>query len=191
MKNRIQSLIILILISFVVSCEKDPTSCKDGIVPEPALKGAFIVNEGSFTAANASLSYFNSDSGKIFNNVFKSANGENLGSVANSILIHDTLVYIVVNNSDKIEVIGVNSFKKIVTIQLPAGSSPRHLALLNDTKGYVSNLYMNSCSIIDLAVNNGTLSPVDVPKFIEDLSGFGFTHGNFMTRWIHQAGWQR
>jgi len=132
------------------SCEKDPTSVKSNINLEPALKGVFITNEGSFSAANASLSYFDSDSGRIYNSVFLSANGSDLGSVANSITIHDTLAFIVVNNSDKIEVISVNTFKRAAVINLPSGSSPRYLAILNNTKGYVSNLYTNNCSIIDL-----------------------------------------
>lgn len=189
MKNKFCSILVLLIMVSGFSCEKDPASFKDNIVPEPALKGVFIVNEGSFTAANASLSFFNSDSGQIFNNVFRSANGENLGSVANSILIRDTLVYIVVNNSDKIEVIGVNSFKKVFTIQMPAGSSPRHLAILDDTKGYVTNLYSNNCSIIDLPGNQvvGSISTGANPeglviansKLYVANSGFGF--GNTIT----------
>ncbi len=145
-------LIILILFSIVylMSCESDPVSSKDNLIPEAVLKGVFIVNEGSFSAANASLSYFDSDSGKMYNNVFQSANGEGLGSVANGITIYDTLAFIVINNSDKIEVISVSSFKRVATIHLPSGSSPRNMIILDSTKGYVTNLYTNSCSIIDL-----------------------------------------
>ncbi len=141
------STLIFILI---ISCEKDPTSIKETIIPDPALKGILIANEGSFSAANASLSYFDSDSGKIYNNIFNSVNGIDLGSVANSITIYDTLAFLVVNNSDKIEVISVNSFMQIATINLPSGSSPRNLVVENDSKGYVTNLYTNNCSIIDL-----------------------------------------
>lgn len=135
---------------FILSCEKDPIVINANISPPINLKGVFIANEGSFNAANASLSYFNPDSGKMYNNVFKSVNGEDLGSIANSITIHDTLAFIIVNNSDKIEIISINTFRRITTIPLPAGSSPRNLVIFDNSKGYVSNLYKNNCSIIDL-----------------------------------------
>jgi len=45
-------------------------------------------------------------------------------------------------------------------------------------------------SLIDLAVNNGTLDTISAPGYMQELSGFEFTHGNFMTRWIHQAGYE-
>lgn len=150
LKSIIKTSIVFLIIIYCIGCEKDPTSVKTDELPETVLKGVFVINEGSFSAANASLSYFNADSGKIFNNVFFNANNENLGSVANSITILDTLAFIVVNNSDKIEIINVNTFKKIATINLPSGSSPRNLTILNSTIAYVSNLLTNSVSVIDL-----------------------------------------
>ncbi len=150
LKLKIILLIIILLLSLIIGCVKDPTSVNADSLPETVLRGVFIVNEGSFTAANASLSYFDVDSGIVYNNVFSSANGEDLGSVANSITILDTLAFIVVNNSDKIEIISVNTFKRVAQISLSSGSSPRNLAILNSQKAYVSNLYTNSVSIIDL-----------------------------------------
>jgi len=153
---RILAIISILFVLFINSCEKDPTSVEKNQLPEPALKGIFITNEGSFSAANASLSYFNSDSGVMYSNIFNSVNGTDLGSIANSITIYDTLVFIVVNNSDKIEVISVNSFNRIATINLPVGSSPRNFVVVNDSKGYVTNLYTNNCSIINLDTYQAT-----------------------------------
>jgi YVTN family beta-propeller protein len=150
MVSKMLFILTVLIVMILMSCEKDPASSKKNVIPEKVLKGVFIVNEGSFTAANTSLSYFDSDSGKMYNNVFHSANGVGLGSVANSITIYDTLAYIVVNNSDKVEVININSFKQVATIQFPAGSSPRNMVLLNALKAYVTNLYTNNCSIVDL-----------------------------------------
>jgi YVTN family beta-propeller protein len=142
--------ISILLLMLWSGCVKDPTSIRKDTLPTTFLQGAFIVNEGSFSAANATLSFFNPDSGIVYNNVFSTANGEDLGSVGNSITIFNTLAFIVVNNSDKIEVISVNTFKRIAQITLPPGSSPRNLAILDTAKAYVSNLYTGSCSIIDL-----------------------------------------
>jgi YVTN family beta-propeller protein len=187
--SNIKPILITLIVAMWISCEKDPTSVKKEGIPDPSLKGIFILNEGSFSAANASLSYFDSDSNKMYNNVFFATNGDILGSVGNSVSIFDTIAFIVVNNSDKIEVISVNSFKRRGTIHLPPGSSPRNLAVLNASKGYVSNLYTNSCAIIDLSTYqvDGSIATGSNPeglviansKLYVANSGFGY--GNTMT----------
>ncbi len=145
MRNKI---FILTLFSFLllISCETNP------LVPpvktNTKLKGAFIVNEGNFMQANGSLSFYGFNDHSVQNHIFKSVNQRDLGDVVNSMTIVDTLGFIVVNNSNKIEVISTNTWKSIRTIDMPAGSSPRHAAY-SDGKLYVTNLFGNSVSVID------------------------------------------
>ncbi len=133
-----------------IACEDDPTGPdSNATVPRPS--GAFIINEGNYGHSNGSLSFYSFEENTITNNIFKSINGRNLGDVVFSMTIIDSLGYIVINNSDKIEVISTKTWKSKGTINLAAGSSPRYLRSGKDGTALVTNLYANSVSIIDLS----------------------------------------
>ena len=62
-------------------------------------EGLFVVNQGNFMYANASLSYYNPQTKDIENEIFVRANGINLGDVAQSMVLYKETAYVVVNNS--------------------------------------------------------------------------------------------
>jgi Zn-dependent oligopeptidase len=50
---------------------------------------------------------------------------------------------------------------------------------------------INACmALVDIELNDGLISVEGVPQRLEELSGFEFTVGNFVTRWIHQVGYE-
>ncbi len=142
------TLMLLMTGLFMFGCETDPTG-PAGRDKTPELSGAFILNEGNFNGGNGSLSFYSPANETIQNGVFKAVNGADLGDVVQSMTIIDTLGFIVVNNSNKIEVISTHSWKKVTTINLPAGSSPRYLTY-DEQFAYVTNLFGNSISKINL-----------------------------------------
>lgn len=158
----------VLLISFlIVACQKDPTSAKKEKKVQSV--GAFIINEGNFTKGNGSLSFYSFNDQTVQNGIFKAVNGRALGDVPNSMTVWDTLGFIVVNNSNKIEVIGLKSWKSVKTIELPGGPSPRNLAVVSDSKAYVTNLYANNVAVIDLKTLSLTNTTIAVGANPEEI----------------------
>jgi hypothetical protein len=130
-------------------CVRDPVS-EVVATPSPSLRGVYVLNEGLFGHGNSTLSYFDLQTSQLTADVFFAANNKHLGDVGNSIVIRGTRAYIVVNNSDKIEVIDISNNLNVGTISVGSGRSPRQLALLNDSVGLVTNLYDASVLLLDL-----------------------------------------
>ncbi len=120
------------------------TSCMDnkpggGIIDEQDVPGVFIVNEGNFGSANASLSFYDPDKKTVENDVVARANEiTSLGDTAQSMTIYDGKGYVVVNNSGVVFVIDPGTFKVEGTIS--PFTSPRYIHFVSKTKAYVSEL---------------------------------------------------
>ncbi|MCF8302599.1 MAG: hypothetical protein K9I94_04915 [Bacteroidales bacterium] len=138
------------------------TACSDDDFGEVSVEnslidieeGVFIVNEGNFGQNSSSISFFSYDSLSVTNNVFFNANNRPLGDVTQSMTIIDTLGFVVVNNSGKIEVMDLDNGNSVSTISgLP---SPRAIIQINRAKAYVSDFRSDSIAIID--VNNFSIT---------------------------------
>lgn len=141
--------------------------------------GAFVVNEGNFLAGNSSLSFFSYDSLKAFNDLFASNNNRPLGDVANSMVNFGDNGYIVVNNSGKIEVIDQISFKSKATITDLV--SPRNMAILNESKAYVTSMYSDSITILNL-YSNTVSGYINLGKTSEAIAVSGSTA--YVSNWM-------
>lgn len=109
--------------------------------------GLFIVCEGNFQYGNATLSYYNPTDGECEQEVFYRANGMKLGDVAQSMTMHGSRAWIVVNNSHVVFAIDPVTFRE--QGRITGLTSPRYIHFVSDSKAYVSQLWDNRLSIVD------------------------------------------
>ncbi|HET9503561.1 MAG TPA: DUF5074 domain-containing protein [Hymenobacter sp.] len=162
MKNLFRPLLLsAAALSFLASCSDDNNTA-------PAPSGgsgqyAFVINEGNFTNGTGSVSRFDKSTKAVTTDAFGSANnGAVLGSVVQSMGVVGTTGYVVVNNSNKIEVVSLPDFKSKATIS--GLNQPRYFlpSTANALKGYVTEWLggpypapytAGRVSTIDLATN--------------------------------------
>jgi len=157
MRSKFVLFLVLLLVScYLLSCKSDkPNPRPDNpAIALPNASNVIVVNEGNFQFNNASVSFLNGKTGQVSGDVFKTANGQDLGDVAQSATVWNNRLYIVVNNSSKIEVVDLNTFHSVGTIN--GLLSPRYLLPVSNSKAYVSDLYANAISVVDLNSLNVT-----------------------------------
>lgn len=155
----IKKLTYIIFLLLIFSCKKDELGpqCVNCSLDnnETEATDLIIINEGNFGWGNGSLSLYKPTSKTVSNNVYQHANNSNvLGDVVQSAYQFNSNLYIVANNSGKIEVIDENNFKNVATIS--GFNSPRYFLPVSNSKAYVTDLYFNSIQIVDLTSNSIT-----------------------------------
>lgn len=160
------SILFCAVITTLVSCKRDTPP--DPVPPVNAVytqgQGVFITNEGNFTWGNASVSYYSFDHQLVVADAFQDANSIPLGDVCQSMTVVGSTGYIVVNNSGKIEVVNMSNFSRTATIN--GFTSPRYLLPVSTSKAYVSDLYSDGISIVDLTANTIT-GEINIPGWTE------------------------
>lgn len=171
---------LFIIISLgLLSCEKDNDSNNTlNTQGEKFTNGVFVVNEGNFNWGNASLSFIDTETETIENKLFKTINNKDLGDVALSMTIIDTMALISVNNSGKIEIISTNTGKSVKTIT--GFTSPRFIQPVSDSKAFVSDLYGSELKIIDLKT---LLITGSVPAFKSTEAMLVYKNKLFVANW--------
>jgi len=130
------------------------TSCQDDIedlnTKSYPIGGMYICNEGPFLSGTGTIDYYSLDKHTLEKDIFLSRNGVPLGNIAQSMVRIGNTIYIVVNNSNKIEIVKADSFSSIGSIE--GLTLPRYMLAVSDTKAYVS-CWDNTIAIIDLTTN--------------------------------------
>jgi hypothetical protein len=109
--------------------------------------GLFIGNEGNFRSGNGSLSFYSYDSLRVYKNQFSEVNNRPPGDVLNNIAIQGDYLYMVVNNSGKIEIADLGTLESEASVT--GLISPRNIAFISDSKAYISSLYSDSVVIFN------------------------------------------
>ena len=136
----------------LASCE----SKNNDAAPTPTGTGSnvYITNEGALNKSTASVTYFNKNTKALTADIFQTTNNRALGDVAQSMTIYNNTGYVVVNNSNKVEVVALPGFKSVATI----GSleQPRYMATTANGQGYITewlSATTGRVSVIDLSTN--------------------------------------
>ncbi|AZA75084.1 DUF5074 domain-containing protein [Chryseobacterium indoltheticum] len=133
--NRLLQFIFGFVLLFSISC----TSEYEETIPEITYQnGLLITNEGNFGSPNADVTFITKDLSLMQNDIYKANNNkENLGDVLQTMILNGDKAYLLLNNSNKIQIVDRYSFKKAgeITAQL---NNPRYMAIANGNL-YVSN----------------------------------------------------
>ncbi len=142
--------IISILMAFWACPNVEPDDIKHKNFKKET--GFFIVNEGIFQQANASVSFYDRKNDSLYEHIFKNANNEVPGDILQSIYFYNEKGYLVLNNSGWINVVDIRYFNKKDKIE--GFVSPRYFFPISKEKAYVTDLYSGYIYIIDLNQNN-------------------------------------
>lgn len=152
-----RKLLFILIVLLHCTCSKDELGPQCANCGEEDTQTEFadllIVNEGTFNWNNSSVSLYKPSSQTISQNIYSQANNNTLlGDVAQSISQIANKAYIVVNNSNKVEIVDINNFNSLGSIT--GFTSPRYFLPINNNKAYVTDLYANSIQIVDLNSNS-------------------------------------
>ena len=156
--------IVLFAMMLISSCRKDPRPAPEEVVetlfpadPNAVVKGLYLVNEGNMNMNKATLDYVDFTSGQYRRNIYNKANPQvtkGLGDVANDVGVYGSKLYVVVNGSNKVEVMDVKTGKRLGQVDL---LNPRYITFAKG-KAYVS-AYLGQ--IGDPAAPKGIVAEID------------------------------
>lgn len=163
---------------FLTSCTPDP-------VPDPTPhvslgiydSGVLVLNQGTMNNNNSEISFISLDLNTMENNIFNTVNNPKvLGDTGQDIGFNGDFAYIVMNVSNKIEI--VNRYTMISTGTITGLSNPRYIVFANG-KAYVTNWGVPTVTtddyiaVIDLSSNTiiSTIPVIEGPEKIIENAG--------------------
>lgn len=145
--TKLLQLFLGLVLLFNISCSSD---YDETLTTQTGYEnGYFITNEGNFGVPNADVTFVTKDLNFGQNNIYKNNNAnENLGDVLQTITINGDKAYLLLNGSNKIQIVNRSTFKKTgeITDQL---NNPRYMAVANGNI-YVSNDQYNGPKTVNV-----------------------------------------
>ncbi|HEY0246355.1 MAG TPA: DUF5074 domain-containing protein [Mucilaginibacter sp.] len=137
--------IALAFVAVLTSCHKDKLDPNAG-TPISQRAGLYVLNQGNYMANNSTLTYYDYATKTLIPDQFFLANNAKLGDTGNDLGIYGSKMFIIVNNSNAIDVVDAKGAKFIKQITL---YQPRSVVF------YKSNAFVTSyggtVSVIDTA----------------------------------------
>ncbi|MBP8823298.1 MAG: hypothetical protein KBH07_06615 [Flavobacteriales bacterium] len=158
--------VLLPLLVVLSACRKDKPEAPLEQPASAGVSGVYVLNEGNFNWGNAGVSFYNKATGGVVEDLFGPANGTALGDVLQSMQLVDGKGYLVVNNSGKVVEVDTATFAATATIT--GLTSPRYLLPVGGGKAYVTDLYANAISVVDLHAHT-VIGAIPCPGWTEEL----------------------
>jgi YVTN family beta-propeller protein len=165
-------LFLLLASSFLTfSCSDDETTPKGKYD-----QGVIIANEGNFGNSTASVTFYDPTAQEAQQNIFAKPPLNFAGDVLQSITFKDNRGYLVLNGSNKIEVVNAGTFESINTLENSDMVSPRYIEVING-KAYISvwgpfdaNFSLIDSYVLVVDVNsNAVIKKIDTDEGTENL----------------------
>jgi len=138
---------ILLFPLLLIGCKQESNSIETNCLKSSAKGSYLILNEGNFNWGLGSLTLFRESDSTLVSDVFQCQNSEPAGNVLQSIYQKGEELFLVVNNSRKIEVLDADNLKrKRVITNL---NSPRYV-IESQQKLFVSDLYNNKIAVLGI-----------------------------------------
>ena len=181
--------LLAIVAGILFSCKPEPTPTPVDPMDSTSveLKGVFVLNEGVYQFSNGSLTFYDPEADTVANNLFYKANGVPIGDVAQSLALAEGKLYIVVNSSNYIYKVNVNTLKCDLssTFQLTDFYSPREMHIVAPNKAYVSDLIgkglwiinpqdMTHCGFVDTGKTTEKIVQVGNELYVSNWSNYYF-----------------
>jgi YVTN family beta-propeller protein len=136
---------LLAAVFIINGCSDNSTGTKTG---KKLRASVYVMNEGNFSQSDGTVTAYNPKTGMAVDSALRYVNGRPfVGLIQNSRIIGKRL-YIVYNRPDKIEAVNLKTLKSLGTIKL--SEDPTALAPASSGEAYVTNLYGNSVTLINL-----------------------------------------
>ncbi len=162
--------IAILSVIYFISCK--PT--KEKLSALPILNGtgnhAIVSCEGIFPRGNAGISVIDQGTAQVWEDVFFQANNRRIGDVLQSITLRNGKAYCVVNNSSKIEVIDLNTWNTVQSVQKLG--TPRYLHFTGNGQAWLTDIFSRQILILDehtLAI----IKRIPFPHWSEQMVQFG------------------
>ena len=140
--------ILVIILITVSSCIKDkPQDTIKPIISLSSFNNVYIINEGPFMTGSGSISLYDPSSNNVCEDFYYQQNSNSLGNIVQSMAKINNEYCICVNNSGKVVFCDENLKK---THEISGLVSPRYIQQVSYQKAYVTDLYANSISVINL-----------------------------------------
>lgn len=153
----------------IISCRKDIAPEIKGFVP--IKQGFYLVNEGNWGYNKASLDCYDFETGIYTNDIYSEINPDvalGLGDAANDIKIYGSKLYIVVNGSNKVEILDTHTLKRVGKVNL---NNCRYITFYKN-KAYVTS-YDGLVAVIDTTNVNNIQKTIIVGRQPEEMAVVG------------------
>jgi WD40 repeat protein len=173
MKKILSSIYLLLFALIFTACEKDEPTPN----PEPveSASGVFILNQGSWGGNNASLSYYDFETGNLQFDIAKTSQYPlGLGELGQDMIAYGSKLYVSVSGSSRITIFDLRTRQRIKDIDLLNDRElrePRCLASYNG-KVYVTTYDGNVVRIDTTLLTQDGITPVGLnPEGIAAVNG--------------------